>query len=460
MKNQHWGSRFLCGILALFLSSIGAAGSPLWTFTPTTPTTVTMPKNNSVQVIYSIKNETQRQHVLEMTPIPGITQQVSFGTCAKVFTLNPGQSCNLELLINGDAVLGNINGGPVVCEAGNRLQCNQPNLANRLKIVLTNPTIKYTVISSTGANGILTPSAIQVVESGATLSFTATPNANYLVERWLVDGGIAQIGGTAYTLNNITANHTVTVTFTQAGTLYSGSEDGNVHYSVDNGMSWTATTQPSPGNAVNSVYADSSTLYAASHDHRVYYSTNNGTTWQGTSPVPNATAVLSVFATATALYAGTEGGAVYVSIDTGTTWVATASAPSPGNAVRGLFVMANGTTLYAGSADGFVYYSSDAGASWTAGITPDGSPIHAIFATNTTLYANTANQYVYTNPNLTAIGGWTPYAQSVYTLFVNANGSIINAATQAGFVFSLISGDNLGVVGMSPINSLFFLSNN
>ena len=46
---------------------------------------------------------------------------------------------------------------------------------------------------------------------------------------------------------------------------------------------------------------------------------------------------------------------------------------------------------------------------------------------------------------------------TVYSLFVNADGSVIDAGTQGGFVYSLSTGDELGFVTYSPINSLFFL---
>ena len=39
------------------------------------------------------------------------------------------------------------------------------------------------------------------------------PNPNCIVNEWLVDGGVAQTGGTSFTLYNIQASHRVQVTF-------------------------------------------------------------------------------------------------------------------------------------------------------------------------------------------------------------------------------------------------------
>lgn len=70
-----------------------------------------------------------------------------------------------------------------------------------------------TVTPEAGANGSISPSSVQVVNSGDSITFTATPNAGYQVNEWLVDGTIAQNGDTTFQLNNITTNHTVTVSF-------------------------------------------------------------------------------------------------------------------------------------------------------------------------------------------------------------------------------------------------------
>ena len=57
------------------------------------------------------------------------------------------------------------------------------------------------------------PGTAQTVNYGSSLTFTATPNTGYTVNTWSVDGTVQQTGGTTFTLSNITANHTVQVTF-------------------------------------------------------------------------------------------------------------------------------------------------------------------------------------------------------------------------------------------------------
>lgn len=73
--------------------------------------------------------------------------------------------------------------------------------------------ITYTITASSAGNGSISPSGSVTVNSGGSQTFTATPNTGYGVNQWLLDG-LAQTGGAAtYSLSNITANHTLQVSF-------------------------------------------------------------------------------------------------------------------------------------------------------------------------------------------------------------------------------------------------------
>ena len=88
------------------------------------------------------------------------------------------------------------------------------NITANHTVYVTFTALTYTVTPGAGANGTISPSTAQTVSSGGSLTFTATPNTNYMVNTWSLDGTVVQNGGTTYTLANITANHTVNVTFT------------------------------------------------------------------------------------------------------------------------------------------------------------------------------------------------------------------------------------------------------
>lgn len=72
-------------------------------------------------------------------------------------------------------------------------------------------TTTYTVTPSAGANGSISPSSPQTINSGSSAVFTVTPNANYVASVGGTCGGT--LTGTNYTTNAITANCTVSATF-------------------------------------------------------------------------------------------------------------------------------------------------------------------------------------------------------------------------------------------------------
>ncbi|MGD0812366.1 MAG: LamG-like jellyroll fold domain-containing protein [Verrucomicrobiota bacterium] len=83
--------------------------------------------------------------------------------------------------------------------------------------------VTYTVSSSAGQDGSISPSGSQTVTLGANLTFAATPAQGFQVNQWLVNGAVAQTSGGAYLLQKITANTTVSVTFSAIPTVTTNS---------------------------------------------------------------------------------------------------------------------------------------------------------------------------------------------------------------------------------------------
>jgi len=73
----------------------------------------------------------------------------------------------------------------------------------------------FTVTPSAGTNGRIAPRTAQQVAANGSVTFTATPKNGFQVDGWYLDGSTtaAQTGGTSYTLTNVTAAHSVQVTF-------------------------------------------------------------------------------------------------------------------------------------------------------------------------------------------------------------------------------------------------------
>jgi hypothetical protein len=114
----------------------------------------------------------------------------------------------------------------------------------------------YTVTPSAGGNGAINPSTAQTVTIGGGVTFTATPNAGYAVNQWLLNAGAVQTGGTTYTLNDVTSNDSVEVTFEAGYTVTpsagaNGAINPSTAQTVSSGGSVTFTATPAAGYVVN-----------------------------------------------------------------------------------------------------------------------------------------------------------------------------------------------------------------
>lgn len=123
----------------LSLANIAHADIPVFRFTPLTSTAASVSPNSTATVKYLVTNQSHKTHTLIMTPIVGVTQDVSGGNCKNPFVLAYMESCTLSLSIDGANLEGDIIGGPVVCQQGGvGLECYHPSRPNQLQISLQN----------------------------------------------------------------------------------------------------------------------------------------------------------------------------------------------------------------------------------------------------------------------------------------------------------------------------------
>ena len=123
----------------------------------------------------------------------------------------------------------------------------------------------YSIVSSAGANGSISPAGSTSVNSGGSQLYTFTPSAGYIVDSFFIDG-VAQAAANTYSFTNVTANHTINVTFivSAGGTTYSivssaganGSISPAGSTSVNSGGSQLYTFTPSAGYAIDSLFID------------------------------------------------------------------------------------------------------------------------------------------------------------------------------------------------------------
>jgi hypothetical protein len=178
------------------LSAFLHAGSPVWTLTPLTATSIFVPVNGTAIIQYQVTNQSKKSHTLKMTGITGISQDTSGGRCASPFTLAYQESCTLSLTVDGSALQGNVVGGPVLCQSGNALQCYQPSSADALNITA----LGATTLSSTVTTA--TPLGLSVNNTTLNAALTGSPRL--------------------ITIRNTGSNPAVNVTYTPSPSLPTG----------------------------------------------------------------------------------------------------------------------------------------------------------------------------------------------------------------------------------------------
>ena len=149
---------------------------------------------------------------------------------------------------------------------------------HNVQVTFTYAPTQYTINASAGSGGSISPSGSITKNAGEDQAFTATPNANYVVNQWSVDSGVVQTGGASYTLYNIQAGHSVQVTFTYAPTQYtisaSAGSGGAISPSGDfaksAGSDQTFTASPNASYMVNQWLLDGVVVQTGGASYTLY----------------------------------------------------------------------------------------------------------------------------------------------------------------------------------------------
>ena len=119
----------------------------------------------------------------------------------------------------------------------------------------------FTILATAGPHGHIRPDGIVGVSSGANQAFALTPDTGYHVDSLYVDGAPVATD-TSYTFTNLTADHTIHVTF--AINIYAIVASAGAHGSIDpggpvpvsHGSDLGFTLAPDTGYHVDSLYVD------------------------------------------------------------------------------------------------------------------------------------------------------------------------------------------------------------
>lgn len=133
MKKTLWSNKLAITAVIFLFTELTQAAKPMWSVIPlTSPTTLSLPANATMQFRYTVTNNA-RTRTLMLQPFTGVSQVTTgAGICTSPFTLAKNASCILSFVINGSQLRDNISGGPVVCQQSpsgqsDPLQCYQPS---------------------------------------------------------------------------------------------------------------------------------------------------------------------------------------------------------------------------------------------------------------------------------------------------------------------------------------------
>jgi len=170
--------------------------------------------NAGTPTSYTFNNVTAN-HSIEVTFAAAVTSNVpvNYTICG-----SENQFCSFSGTKN---VAYGANGKFAYKTAIDGISCNNSTFGDPIvgvvKACYIAPEGSYTLRASSGSNGSISPSGTVSVSSGGSQTFTMTPDNGYKVASVEVDGVNVGTPG-SYTFNNVTANHSIEVTFAAAVT--------------------------------------------------------------------------------------------------------------------------------------------------------------------------------------------------------------------------------------------------
>jgi hypothetical protein len=125
----------------------------------------------------------------------------------------------------------------------------------------------YTITASAGEHGSIDPEGEVIVDEGDSVTFTFEADEGYEIDKVIVDGEEIEVVGNSYTFENVTGNHSISVSFKaveEPAKTYTitanagehGSIDPEGEVIVDEGDSVTFTFEPDEGYEIDKVIVD------------------------------------------------------------------------------------------------------------------------------------------------------------------------------------------------------------
>lgn len=147
----------------------------------------------------------------------------------------------------------------------------------------------YTITSSAGTGGSITPSGSTTVSGGGSKSYTIAAASGYKIADLKVDG--VSVGAlSSYTFSNVTANHAIAASFAlQSGVTVFATNAGGSAYTGGDGIAYKADSYYSGGTAKTITPTISGTTDDILYQSYRYGSTTAGSIFSYNIPVANGT---------------------------------------------------------------------------------------------------------------------------------------------------------------------------
>jgi len=199
--------------------------------------------NHSIAVSFSRETESITASAGSNGSINPTSATVLYGD-NQIFTITPNLGYTANLTVDGNAV----------AMTNNSYTLNNVIANHNIAVSFTQET--ETLTASAGSHGSISPSGNVGVTYGANQTFSVTPDLGY-TSILIIDGNPVAMNNNTYTLSNVIANHSVSVSFSletetisaSAGSNGSISPSGNV--SVNYGANQTFSVIPSVGYSAN-----------------------------------------------------------------------------------------------------------------------------------------------------------------------------------------------------------------
>jgi hypothetical protein len=182
-------------------------------------------------------------------------------------TVNYGASSTFSITPNAGYIISSVRVDNVSVGAVSSYTFSNVTSSHTIAAAFT--PITYTVTSSAGAGGSISPSGSVSAAYGTNRTFSITPNSGYYISDVRVDN--VSVGAvSSYTFNSITANHTISATFalyTYAITASAGA-GGSITPTGTSTMNWgtsqTYSITPNTGFNISDVRVDNISIGAVS----------------------------------------------------------------------------------------------------------------------------------------------------------------------------------------------------